>query len=282
MTDPEALLRVRAVRKEYVRTSGGLFGRRDRQSFAAVEDVSFDVHAGETVAVVGESGSGKSTIGRLVLGLTPPTSGTIEFDGVDITHRTEAERRSVTRHLQVVFQDPYGSLDPRQRVWDIIREPLDIHRIGARDERDDRVRDVMDRVALPARTAAMYPHQLSGGLRQRVCIATALVVQPKLVVADEPVSALDVLVQAQILELFEELRRTTGVALLFISHDLGVVRQISDRVAVMRRGRVVEAGPIEKVFDAPEHPYTVSLLSAVPPADPREPFEPMFYDEETA
>jgi ABC-type glutathione transport system ATPase component len=246
----------------------------------AVDDVSLSLAAGETLAVVGESGSGKSTIGRMILGLTRPTSGSIVFDGQDITRRTEAQRRALTRDIQVVFQDPYASLDPRQRVGDIIREPLDIHRIGTPGERADRVHEVMKRVALPDRMARFYPHQLSGGLRQRVCIATALVVEPRLIVADEPVSALDTSVQSQILDLFDEVRETSSVGLLFISHDLSVVHQISDRVAVLRRGKLLEMGTAEQVFSSPRHPYTKALLSAVPPTDPSAPFEPIFYDEE--
>jgi ABC-type glutathione transport system ATPase component len=282
MTD-HPIVRVTGVSKEYQRRgAAGRFGRGRKEAFVAVDDVSIEVRAGETLSIVGESGSGKSTLGRMILGLTTPTAGRIEFGGRDITHRRPAERRALSRDIQVVFQDPYASLDPRQRVDRIIREPLDIHRIGTPAERADRVREVMDRVALPARTAALYPHQLSGGLRQRVSIATALVSSPQVIVADEPVSALDVSVQAQILDLFEEVRRTTSVALLFISHDLSVVRQVSDRVAVMRRGRIVETGPIEQVFDAPQHGYTRALLSAIPPADPRAPFAPIVYQEEPA
>jgi ABC-type glutathione transport system ATPase component len=277
------VLRATGLRKEYHRrAAAGRLGRGRKEAFVAVDDVSIEVHAGETLSVVGESGSGKSTLGRLILGLTDPTAGAIEFDGRDITRRGPAERRALTRDIQVVFQDPYASLDPRQRVSRIIREPLDIHRIGTSPERDERVREVMDRVALPARMADFFPHQLSGGLRQRVSIATALVSSPKVIIADEPVSALDVSVQAQILDLFDEVRRTTSVALLFISHDLGVVRQVSDRVAVMRSGRIVETGPIDRVFEHPEHGYTRALLSAIPPADPRAPFDPIVYEEESA
>jgi ABC-type glutathione transport system ATPase component len=276
----QPLLQVDAVRKEYDRSgSVGRFRRAPKERFVAVDDVSLTISAGETLSVVGESGSGKSTLGRMILGLTEPTSGSILFDGDDITHRDARRRRELTREIQVVFQDPYSSLDPRQRIEDIIREPLDIHGIGTVAERRQRVADVMEQVALSERMRRFFPHQLSGGLRQRVCIASALVVRPKLIVADEPVSALDVSVQAQILDLFEEVQRRTSVALLFISHDLGVVRQISDRVAVMRRGEIVETGPIDDVFERPTHPYTRSLLSAIPPADPDLPFQPVFYDE---
>ncbi len=276
------VIRVDGIRKEYRESDPGRITRRRREPFVAVDDVSLEIAAGETLSIVGESGSGKSTLGRLILGLVHPDAGRIEFNGSDITRRTPAVRRKLTRDIQVVFQDPYSSLDPRQRIDAIIREPLDIHRIGTPEDRMKRVREVMDRVALPERMATMYPHQLSGGLRQRVCIATALVSSPKLIVADEPVSALDVSVQAQILDLFDEIRHTTSVALLFISHDLGVVRQVSDRVAVMRRGRIVETGPIDRVFDHPEHRYTQALLSAIPPLDPRAPFDPIIYQEESA
>ncbi len=285
MTDDSAtpLLRVTGARKTYERAGQThRFRRSAKEEFVAVDDVSIHIDPGETLSVVGESGSGKSTLGRLILGLTQPSAGTIEFDGADITRRTPRARRELTRMLQVVFQDPYSSLDPRQRVADIIREPLDIHSIGSAEERRERVREVMDQVAMPARMGAFFPHQLSGGLRQRVCIATALVVRPRLIVADEPVSALDVSVQAQILALFEQIRATNAVSLLFISHDLGVVHQVSDRVAVMRRGRIVETGPVDDVFSHPSHPYTAALLSAIPPADPRTPFNPIFDEGEQA
>ena len=276
----ELLLRVEMARKEYDRAGpAGRLRRGKKERFVAVDDVSITLARGETLSVVGESGSGKSTLGRMILGLTDPTSGTIEFDGVDITRRTPRRRRELTREIQVVFQDPYASIDPRQRIEDVIREPLEIHRIGTPTQRRERVLEVMHQVALPERMTRFFPHQLSGGLRQRVSIATALVVRPKLIVADEPVSALDVSVQAQILELFAEVRRTTSVSLLFISHDLGVVREVSDRVAVMRHGRIVETGHIDQVFDHPTHGYTAALLSAIPPADPRLPFHPISYTD---
>ena len=277
--EPGPLLAATSLRKEYGHVGRSFRGRR-RERIVAVDDVSLSIAAGETLALVGESGSGKSTIGRMILGLTRPTSGSIVFDGQDITRRTEPQRRALTRDIQVVFQDPYASLDPRQRIGDIIREPLDIHRIGTPGERAERVHEVMKRVALPDRMDRFYPHQLSGGLRQRVCIATALVVEPRLIVADEPVSALDTSVQSQILDLFDELRETSSVGLLFISHDLSVVHQVSDRVAVLRRGKLLETGTAEQLFSNPQHPYTKALLSAVPPADPSVPFEPIFYHEE--
>ncbi|GIH21199.1 ABC transporter ATP-binding protein [Rugosimonospora africana] len=271
------LLRVEALRKEFPRhasLAAKLTGAT-HEPLVAVRDVSLGVAPGETLAIVGESGSGKSTLGRMILGLMPPTSGTITFDGRDITALPPAGRRALTRDLQVIFQDPYSSLNPRQRIEDIIREPLDIHRIGTLDQRRERVRELMDQTALPDRYRRCYPHELSGGLRQRVGIATALAVHPKVIVADEPVSALDVSVQAQILDLLAEVQRQTSVAMVFISHDLGVVQQISDRVAVMCQGEIIELGPIEDVYTHPQHPYTRALLSAIPPADPTQPYQPI-------
>jgi oligopeptide/dipeptide ABC transporter ATP-binding protein len=265
---PDALLRLHQVRKEFPR-------RRDSETLVAVRDVSLDVARGETVAVVGESGSGKSTLGRIILGLIEPTRGTVEFEGRDITALRGAARRALSRDIQVIFQDPYASLNPRQRVEDVIREPLDIHRVGSPAERLRRAHELMDRVALPRRYRRAYPHELSGGLRQRVGIAAALALDPKVVVADEPVSALDVSVQAQILDLLAELRQQMSLAMVFISHDLGVVHQISDRVAVMCQGELIEVGPAEALYAAPQHPYTKALLSAIPPADPAARYEPI-------
>ena len=227
------LLRVRQLTKEF-RRSGS------RGTLVAVRDVSLDLWPGETLAVVGETGSGKTTLGRMILGLTTPTSGSIHFAGRDITALPWKQRRSLCTDIQVIFQDPYSSLDPRKRVEDIIREPLDIHKIGTRSQRRGRVHELMDLVALAPGYRQMFPHELSGGLRQRVGIAAALAPGPQLIVADEPVSALDVSVQAQILELLADIQRETSVALLFISHDLGVVHQVSDRVAVMCQGEFVE------------------------------------------
>jgi oligopeptide/dipeptide ABC transporter ATP-binding protein len=270
MTEP--LLTVTDLRKEFHRTGRG-------HGVVAVRDVNIELRAGETLAVVGESGSGKSTLGRMILGLQPPTSGTIRFEGNDITHVTGRTRRALSKDIQVIFQDPYASLNPRQRVEDIIREPLDIHQVGTSAQRRERVTELMDRVALAQRYRHVYPHELSGGLRQRVGIATALALRPKVIVADEPVSALDVSVQAQILDLLAELQRETSVAYLFISHDLGVVHQISDRVAVMCQGEVIEQGPVEAVYAKPQHPYSAALLSAIPPADPSVAFEPITIGE---
>jgi oligopeptide/dipeptide ABC transporter ATP-binding protein len=248
---------------------------RPQQVVHAVDGVSFEVEVGETLALVGESGSGKTTLGRLVLGLLEPTAGRILFDGEDVTRPSAEQSRRLRRQVQVVFQDPYSSLDPRQRVADIVREPLDIHGVGTPAERRRRVGELLEQVHLPQHYARSYPHELSGGLRQRVSIATALALGPKLIVADEPVSALDVSVQAQILDLLAELQHNTGIAFLLISHDLGVVEQVSDRVAVMYLGKLLETGSVEQVFERPEQPYTRALLSAIPSADPTVELEPI-------
>jgi ABC-type glutathione transport system ATPase component len=284
MTEPAGsnLLDMQSLRKEFRRRSGVVraLRRAPTEPVVAVNNVSLTLRAGETLGVVGESGSGKSTLGRMILGLIQPTSGSITFAGRDITHRTPKQRRELTRDLQVVFQDPYGSLNPRHRVEDIIREPLDIHQIGTPEHRRKRVSQLMDRVALADRFRRAFPHELSGGLRQRVGIAAALAVNPRVIVADEPVSALDVSVQAQIMDLLSDLQRETFVGMIFISHDLSVVREISQRVAVMRHGVIVEDGDVESIFRAPQHPYTKALLSAILPVDPDTPFNPILLDDD--
>lgn len=242
---------------------------RTPEPFRAVDHVSFDVHPGETVGLVGESGAGKTTMGRVILGLIRPTSGRVRFGDDELVGASRRRWRSLRQQIQVVFQNPYASLDPRMRVGDSVAEPLDVHRRPTPAERRRAVQSLLERVGLQATYADRLPHELSGGQRQRVAIARALALEPRLIVCDEPVSALDVSTQAQVLNLLRDLQRDIGCAYLFVGHDLAVVRYMSHRVAVMERGRIVEMGPADRVYDAPEHPYTSQLLGAVLSSDPR-------------
>jgi ABC-type oligopeptide transport system ATPase subunit len=237
------------------------------QPFRALKGVSIDIRPGETLGLVGESGSGKTTLGRAVLGLAPVTEGKITYDGKDISHLHRKERRALSSEIQVVFQDPYSSLNPSLTIEQILAEPLTARGVGGKEARS-RVKDLLDRVGLPANAAGRLPREFSGGQRQRIAIARALALDPKLIVCDEPVSALDLSTQARVLDLFIEIQERTGVAYLFITHDLAVVRHISHRVAVMFRGEIVETGDGDQVTSAPVHPYTQRLFLAAPVPNP--------------
>jgi peptide/nickel transport system ATP-binding protein len=259
------LLEVRDLVKHY--TAGGLFAR-GAAPVRAVDGVSFDVGRGETLALVGESGCGKSSVGRTVLRLQEPTGGKASFEGVDVFGLDRTALRRLRRRMQIIFQDPYGSLNPRMTVGAAIAEGIEIHRLATGPEVGRRVGALLEEVGLDPGYGRRYPHEFSGGQRQRIGIARALAVEPSFIVCDEPVSALDVSVQAQVLNLLADLQRDRGLSYLFIAHDLAVVRQIAQRAAVMYLGRIVEAGPTEALLAAPRHPYTVALLSAVPEPDP--------------
>ena len=263
----EVLLRATDVVKHFPASGGLHLPGSARPVVHAVDGVSLEVRAGETLGVVGESGCGKSTLGRCLTRLTDLTSGTVEIDGRDVSTLGRRALRPVRRDVQMVFQDPYASLNPRRRVGAIVAEPLVAQRFGDARATRARVGELLERVGLPARSADRYPHEFSGGQRQRVGIARALAMSPRLVVADEPVSALDVSIQAQVLNLFSDLQDELGLTYVFIAHDLGVVRHVSDRIAVMYLGSVVEVADADALYDAPAHPYTQALLSAVPDVD---------------
>jgi len=269
------LVEVSHLVKDFVRGSG-LF--RTGTAVRAVDDVSFSIDEGETVGLVGESGSGKTTTGRCILRLVEPTSGTIRFRGDDVLSLSRQRMRETRRHMQIVFQDPYSSLNPRMRAGQIVEEPLILHRLGDRAARRARVADLFRMVGLDPAHLARRPHEFSGGQRQRIGLARALALNPSFLVLDEPVSALDVSVQAQVINLLMDLQQQLKLTYLFIAHDLRLVEHICNRVAVMYLGKIVEVGPTGALFDAPQHPYTRALLSAIPIADPDAPRQRIVLD----
>ncbi len=263
----DVLLRAEHIKKYFPIRSGVLI-QREIARVHAVDDVSFELRAGETLGLVGESGCGKSTLARCIARLYDITSGSLVFEGNDITSYSRRQLRPVRRDLQMVFQDPYASLNPRKRVGAIIADPLRIHKAGSREQIRQRVLDLLELVGLSSEHINRYPHEFSGGQRQRIGVARALALKPKLVIADEPVSALDVSIRAQVINLLDDLQEELGLTYLFIAHDLGVVRHVSDRIAVMYLGKIVEISPAEELYERPVHPYTEALLSAVPIPDP--------------
>ncbi|WP_019154968.1 ABC transporter ATP-binding protein [Robertmurraya massiliosenegalensis] len=262
----EVLLKVDNLKK-YFPITGGILGKKIGD-VKAVDDVSFYVNKGETLGLVGESGCGKSTTGRVLMRLLEPTAGNVKFDGKDLTKLKAEEMRQMRKEIQMVFQDPFASLNPRHTVEKILEEPLIVHGVKDKDERKRRVKEMLEVVGLNSYHAKRYPHQFSGGQRQRIGIARALMTRPKLIIADEPVSALDVSIQSQVLNLMEDLQKEFQLTYIFIAHDLGVVKHISDRVGVMYLGRLVEITESEKLYEKPLHPYTKALLASIPIPDP--------------
>ncbi|PSL45957.1 peptide/nickel transport system ATP-binding protein/oligopeptide transport system ATP-binding protein [Salsuginibacillus halophilus] len=258
----EPLVEVNNVKK-YFPVKGGVL-KRKVGDVKAVDDISFTVYKGETIGIVGESGSGKSTLGRMIIRLLDPTEGEIRFDGEDITNLPQRKMRPHRRNIQMIFQDPYASLNPRMNIGEIIEEPMLIQNMFTKQEREERVVDLLERVGLGAEARKKYPHEFSGGQRQRIGIARALSTRPQMIIGDEPVSALDVSVQSQVLNLMEDLQDEFDLTYMFIAHDLSVVKHISDRVGVMYLGRMAEIAPKDSLYDKPLHPYTQALISAVP------------------
>ncbi|MBN2304956.1 MAG: dipeptide ABC transporter ATP-binding protein [Anaerolineae bacterium] len=266
-TDRKILVEVKGLKKYFPIKSGILF-QREVAAVKAVDNVSFHIYEGETLGLVGESGCGKSTTGRTILQLYEATAGSIKFQGQEITNLKGAQLRKMRREMQMIFQDPYASLNPRMSVGRIVAEPLVVHNIGTKQEREDRVAELLELVGLNPYFVRRYPHEFSGGQRQRIGLARALALNPEFIVADEPISALDVSIQAQVVNLMQKLQETLGLTYLFIAHDLSMVRHLCDRVAVMYLGKIVEIAESEELYTNPLHPYTQALLSAVPVPDP--------------
>jgi oligopeptide transport system ATP-binding protein len=267
-TDSQPLIAIRDLKVHFPLASGSIF-RRSQQVVKAVDGVTLDIYPGETMGLVGESGCGKSTLGRTILRLSDPTAGQILFRGKDLAHLSKSAMREQRRHLQIIFQDPYASLNPRMTVSQIIGEPLETFQLAKGRAKQERVQELMEMVGLSARFLKRYPHEFSGGQRQRIGIARALAVDPTFIVADEPISALDVSIQAQIMNLLDRLRRQRNLTYLFISHDLRAIQHVSDRVAVMYLGKIVELADGKTIYKNPLMPYTKALISAVPVPDPK-------------
>jgi len=264
----QPILEVKGLNKIFKVKSNKLLEKA--KALQALSNISLSVFPGETLGVIGESGCGKSTLGKVIMGIEAPTSGSIEFEGNDILSTTKAEKRQLLKDIQIVFQDPYSSLNPRKTIEYLIAEPMVIHNIGTPESRREKVTELLELVGLSRYQAKRFPHEFSGGQRQRVNIARALALSPKLIVCDEPVSALDVSIQSQVLNLFNDLQKNLNLTYIFISHDLSVVKYISDRIAIMYLGNIVEVGTAEEIYKAPKHPYTNALFNAIPPESPLE------------